>query len=38
MAERQDPFRNFNFGVEIGGIKQAAFTDCSGLGASTDPI
>ena len=33
-----DPYRNFNFVVEIGGITQAGFSDCSGFGASTDPI
>lgn len=38
MAERKDPYRNFNFVVEIDGIKQAGFSDCSGFGASTDPI
>ncbi len=38
MAQRQDPYRNFNFIVEIDGIKQAGFTDCSGFGATTDPI
>lgn len=38
MAERTDPYRNFNFIVEIDGIKQAGFSDCSGFGASTDPI
>lgn len=38
MAERKDPYRNFNFVVEIDGIQQAGFTDCSGFGASTDPI
>ena len=35
---RMDPYRNFNFIVEIGGIKQAGFSDCTGFGASTDPI
>lgn len=35
---RVDPYRNFNFLVEIDGITQAGFTDCSGFGASTDPI
>jgi phage tail-like protein len=35
---RKDPYRNFNFLVEIDGIVQAGFTDCTGLGASTDPI
>ena len=38
MAERKDPYRNYNFVVEIDGIKQAGFSDCSGFGASTDPI
>jgi phage tail-like protein len=33
-----DPYRNFNFVVEIGGITQAGFSDASGFGASTDPI
>ena len=36
-AKRKDPFRNFNFLVEIGGITQAGFTDCSGFGATTEP-
>jgi phage tail-like protein len=35
---RKDPYRNFNFVVEIEGITQAGFSDCSGFGASTDPI
>ncbi len=35
---RIDPYRNFNFLVEIDGITQAGFTDCSGFGASNDPI
>ena len=35
---RQDPYRNFNFLVEIDGITQGGFSDCSGFGASTDPI
>lgn len=33
-----DPYRNFNFLVEIDGIAQANFSDCSGLDATTDPI
>ena len=33
-----DPYRNFNFVVEIGGIQQAGFSDASRFGASTDPI
>jgi phage tail-like protein len=35
---RTDPYRNFSFLVEIGGITQAGFSDCSGFGASTDPV
>lgn len=38
MADRKDPYRNFNFVVEIDGITQAGFSDCSGFGANTDPI
>jgi phage tail-like protein len=37
-GQRVDPYRNFNFLVEIDGITQAGFQDCSGFGASTDPI
>ena len=38
MATRKDPYRNCNFLVEIDGITQAGFTDCSGLGSTTDPV
>jgi phage tail-like protein len=34
---RKDPFRNFNFFVEIQGLRQAGFAECSGFGATTDP-
>jgi phage tail-like protein len=37
-ATRVDPYRNFNFLVEIQGVTQAGFTDCSGFSASNDPI
>ena len=33
-----DPYRNFNFLVEIDGIAQANFSECSGLDATTEPI
>ena len=35
-----DPYRNFNFLVEFleGNIAQASFTDCSGLGSTTEII
>lgn len=35
---RIDPYRNFNFLVEIDGIAQASFSECSGLDATTEPI
>jgi phage tail-like protein len=34
----QDPYANFRFLVEIEGITQAGFTECTGLGASVDVI
>lgn len=37
-GQRVDPYRNFSFLVEIDGITQAGFSDCSGFGASTDPV
>ncbi len=37
-GQRVDPYRNFNFLVEIDGITQAGFSDCTGFGANTDPI
>src|SRR5262245_16828142 len=33
-----DPYRNFNFRVEIDGITQAGFSECTGFEMSTDPI
>jgi len=35
-ARRVDPFATFKFHVEVGGITQAAFSDCSGLEMSTE--
>jgi phage tail-like protein len=35
---RVDPYRCFNFLVELDGISQAGFQECSGLDASTDPV
>jgi phage tail-like protein len=37
-GERVDFFRNFNFLVEIDGIAQGSFTDCTGLGSTTEVI
>ncbi len=41
MAETgsvKDPFRSYNFLVEIDGLTQASFQECSGLDATTEPI
>lgn len=35
-AKRVDPFATFKFHVEIGEIKEAAFSECSGLEIATD--
>jgi len=35
-ANRVDPFTTFKFHVEIGEIKEAAFSECSGLDMSTE--
>lgn len=37
-GQRVDPFRNFNFLVELDGIAQASFTECSGLSTTTEVI
>jgi phage tail-like protein len=37
-GQRVDPFRNFNFLIELDGIAQARFTECSGLGSTTEII
>ena len=33
-----DPYRNYNFLVEIDGIAQGSFMECSGLDATTESI
>lgn len=35
---RVDPCRNFNFLVELDGVAQAAFIECSGIEATTEVI
>ena len=35
---RVDPFRNFRFLVEIEGIVQAGFSECSGFGSNVEVI
>ena len=37
-GSRVDPYRSFNFMVEIDGIVQAGFQEISGLDVSTDPV
>jgi phage tail-like protein len=38
VGTRKDPYRVYNFIVEIDGISRAAFRECSGLDTSQDPI
>jgi phage tail-like protein len=35
---RVDPYRQYSFLVEIDGITQAGFSECTGFGSSVDPI
>lgn len=37
-GDRKDPFRSFNFKVEIDSFTRAGFRECSGLDASQDPV
>jgi phage tail-like protein len=37
-AERHDPFRAFNFQLEIDNIPRGAFSECSGLTAEGDAV
>jgi phage tail-like protein len=38
VAQRQDPYRSFNFRVQIEGIATASFSECSGLESSVDVV
>lgn len=38
MPPREDPYRSFNFRVEIDGVTLAAFSEASGLEASVDVV
>jgi len=38
MAERKDPYRQFRFRVEIDGITQAGFSECTFGDTTTDPV
>ncbi len=35
---RVDPYRNFRFRLEIDGITQAGFSDCSGFGSNVEVV
>ena len=37
-GNRNDPYRGFNFIVEIDGIAVAGFQECSGLDTAQDPV
>jgi phage tail-like protein len=37
-GDRKDPFRAYNFLVEIDGIARAGFKECTGLDSTQDPI
>ena len=37
-AQRVDPYKNFRFLVEIDGIVQAGFSECSGFGSNLEVI
>jgi phage tail-like protein len=37
-GQRVDPFLSYNFLVELDGIARAAFSEVSGLDATTDPV
>ncbi len=37
-GKRVDPFRSYNFRLEIGSIDRGGFQECSGLDSAQDPI
>jgi phage tail-like protein len=37
-GDRKDPFRGYNFKLEIDGISRNGFRECSGLDATTAPV
>jgi phage tail-like protein len=37
-GERKDPYRGFNFRLELGTAAVAGFRECSGLTSNTDPV
>ena len=37
-GERKDPFRGYNFKIEVDGITRAGFREASGLDSAQDPV
>lgn len=37
-GDRVDPFKNFRFFVEVDGIVQAGFSECSGFGSTVEAV
>jgi phage tail-like protein len=37
-GSRKDPFRAFNWKLEMDGVTKAGFRECTGLDATTDPV
>ncbi len=38
MANGTDPYRAYNFKLDIAGVAEGHFTECSGLGVKVEPI
>ena len=38
MANEVDPYRAYNFKLQINGVNQGHFTECSGLGIKIEPV
>jgi phage tail-like protein len=38
MVGESDPYRSYNFKLQIRGVNQGHFTECSGLGIKIEPI
>ena len=38
MSNRNDPYRGYNFKLEINGVTEGHFTQCTGIGAQVDVI
>ena len=38
LERPSDPYRGYNFRIEVGGFQRAAFRECEGLSAAQEPI